>query len=329
MFLFTECLSSTGLGHLGRCTALAEILTESGLNVELILHSDGTGVVENTNYPVQVLDWKNTEILNSLIKRDIRYAFVDSYLADKEVYEIIQSNVQLIVIDDTNRISYPKESIILNPGFGGNYIDYSHEKTKLLSGADFVLLRKPFREKFLIPEIREKIESVLITVGGDDKLNLTPKILDWLNQNYPQWKKQILIGPAFKNLEEITSIQGKNTFFHKNLDATAIRDLMLSVDLAITAGGQTTYELARCGVPMIMIEVVSNQGGNIRGFNELGIPGLVGYKENTKFINQLSNYVEKLESFDFRNTIRERYSQIHSSRLTEWINDFICYHSEK
>jgi UDP-2,4-diacetamido-2,4,6-trideoxy-beta-L-altropyranose hydrolase len=104
---------------------------------------------------------------------------------------------------------------------------------------------------------------------------------------------------------------------------------MLSVDLAITAGGQTTYELARCGVPMIMIEVVSNQRGNIRGFNELGIPCLEGYKENTEFINQLSNYVEKLESFDLRNTIREKYSQIHSSRLSEWINDFICYHSEK
>ena len=285
--------------------------------------------MENADYPVKVLDWKNTEILNNLIKKNIRFVFVDSYLADKEVYEIIQSNVQLIVIDDTNRIPYPKESIILNPGYGGNYIDYAHEKTKLLSGADFVLLRKPFREKFLISEIREKIESVLITVGGDDKLNLTPKILDWLNHNYPHWKKQILIGPAFKNIGEITSIQNKNVFFHKNLDATAIRDLMLSVDLAITAGGQTTYELARCGVPMIMIEVVSNQRGNIRGFNELGIPCLEGYKENTEFINQLSNYVEKLESFDLRNTIREKYSQIHSSRLSEWINDFICYHSEK
>ena len=54
---------------------------------------------------------------------------------------------------------------------------------------------------------------------------------------------------------------------------------MLSVDLAITAGGQTTYELARCGVPMIMIEVVSNQQGNIRGFNELGIPGLEDIKK--------------------------------------------------
>ena len=283
----------------------------------------------NSHYPIHVSDWRSPEIINSLIKKNTRFAFVDSYLAEKEIYEVLQKKVQLVAIDDTNRIPYPKECIILNPGFGGNYIDYAHEKTKVLSGADFVLLRKPFRKKIKIPVVKVEIESVFITVGGDDKLNLTPKILELLNQNYPNWKKQILIGPSFKNLEQITKYQNENVFFHRNLDATAIRDLMLSVDLAITAGGQTTYELARCGVPMIMIEVVSNQGGNIRGFNELGNPSLEGYKENTKFINQLSNYVEKLESFKVRNTIREKYSQMQSSRLSEWINDFICYHSEK
>jgi spore coat polysaccharide biosynthesis predicted glycosyltransferase SpsG len=212
IFIFTECLSSTGLGHLGRCTALAEILTESGLNVELILHSDGTGVAKNGDYPIHILDWKNKEVLRDIIRtKKIQFAFVDSYLAENEIYKIIQSNCQLIVIDDTNRIAYPKESILLNPGFGGNYIDYAHEKTKVLSGAEFVLLRKPFREKFKIPEVKDKIESVLITVGGDDKLNLTPKILELLNQNYPQWKKQILIGPAFKNIEEISKYQNKNS----------------------------------------------------------------------------------------------------------------------
>ena len=86
------------------------------------------------------------------------------------------------------------------------------EKTKVLSGADFVLLRKPFRKKIKIPVVKVEIESVFITVGGDDKLNLTPKILELLNQNYPNWKKQILIGPSFKNLEQITKYQNENDY---------------------------------------------------------------------------------------------------------------------
>ena len=129
----------------------------------------------NSHYPIHVSDWRSPEIINSLIKKNTRFAFVDSYLAEKEIYEVLQKKVQLVAIDDTNRISYPKKSIILNPGFGGNYIDYAHEKTKVLSGADFVLLRKPFRKKIKIPVVKVEIESVFITVGGDDKLNLTPK----------------------------------------------------------------------------------------------------------------------------------------------------------
>ena len=40
------------------------------------------------------------------------------------------------------------------------------------------------------------------------------------------------------------------------------------MDFAITAGGQTTYELDRCGVPMVIIQTADNQAGNIRGFVE-------------------------------------------------------------
>ena len=49
-----------------------------------------------------------------------------------------------------------------------------------------------------------------------------------------------------------------------------MRDLMLSVDVAITAAGQTTYELMSCGVPMIPIKVVDNQKWNILGLQNEG-----------------------------------------------------------
>ena len=43
---------------------------------------------------------------------------------------------------------------------------------------------------------------------------------------------------------------------------------MLDSKFAITAGGQTTYELNSCKVPMIIIETADNQRGNIRGWIE-------------------------------------------------------------
>ena len=45
---------------------------------------------------------------------------------------------------------------------------------------------------------------------------------------------------------------------------------MWKCDLAISAGGQTTYELARVGVPTIAIGLAENQRNNIRGWIEKG-----------------------------------------------------------
>ena len=319
IFIFTESLSHTGLGHLGRCTALAEILIESGYYIEMILHSDGTGIGNNTNFPIHVLDWKNPEVLNNLLeKNNISFAFVDSYLADEKIYRVISNRVmKLISIDDTNRIAYPVGSTILNPGFGGNYIEYDKDKNTVLSGVKYVLLRKPFRENFTIPDLSENIQSVLVMVGGEDRLNLVPKILVWLKEKYPQWKKQIVIGPAFKNLDSIQESKDENTFLYKNIDAFAMRDLMLSVDLAITAGGQTTYELASCGVPMVIVEVADNQKKNIQGFSELGVPNLLGYKDEFNLFNKFTEIVSMLLSKEKRIAQREQFIRIKSNRLSQ------------
>ncbi len=288
----------------------------------MILHSDGTGTEKNANFPVHVFDWKNVVILKKILdKHNISIAFVDSYLAEANIYEIISKKVKkLISIDDTNRISYPFGSTILNPGFGGNYIEYNTYRNQIFSGAEYVLLRKPFREKFVIPDLRENIESILITVGGEDRLNIVPKILNLLKDKYPNKKKQIVIGPAFKNLDEILNYKDKNTYFHKNLNAYTMRELLLSVDLAITAGGQTTYELVQCNIPMVIVEVVKNQEKNIRRFSELGIYNLLGYEDNVEFLNQLSEILCKLESKDQRIFQREKFTHLQNNHLLQRLN---------
>ncbi|WP_061249370.1 PseG/SpsG family protein [Leptospira alstonii] len=271
IIIFTECLSSTGLGHLGRCTALAEILQEGGHDAEIVLHTDGTGLGAQTNVPIRVLDWKNQEILSDFLnKENPQIVFADSYLADVQVYETIHKKVQkLICIDDTNRIRYPKKALILNPGFGGMYLDYDKERNQVFTGIEYVLLKKPFRESFKISKIQEKIKSILVTLGGgDDQWDLVPKILELLTHGYPEWRKEIVIGPALRNIEEIKAKVDQNTNLHSGLSARDMRDLMLSVDLAITAGGQTTYELAKCGVPMIIVETAENQRLNMLVWKE-------------------------------------------------------------
>jgi spore coat polysaccharide biosynthesis predicted glycosyltransferase SpsG len=53
-------------------------------------------------------------------------------------------------------------------------------------------------------------------------------------------------------------------------DPPDVRGLMLGADVALCAGGQTTYELAATGTPAIAVQVAANQAGNLRGLEAAG-----------------------------------------------------------
>ncbi|EMJ93454.1 UDP-2,4-diacetamido-2,4,6-trideoxy-beta-L-altropyranose hydrolase [Leptospira kirschneri serovar Pomona] len=323
VFIFTECLTFTGLGHLSRCIALAEILQESKRNVEIVLHTDETGLGGQINVPIRVLDWKNLEMLFDFLNQENpQIVFVDSYLADIRIYETINKKAQkLICIDDTNRIPYPEKSIILNPGLGGQCINYDGTKNTVLTGIEYVLLRKPYRENFIFPNVREKVESILVTLGGSDQLNLVPKILEVLIKIKPEWKKEIVVGSSFQNIKEIKSITDRNTTLHLRMSASEMRDLMLSVDLAVTAGGQTTYELAKCAVPMIIIETAENQKLNVQTwYKYCGIPIILFEKITSKgALAYLSELIEKNQDRKIREDLNKKLKSFFKNSLLNGI----------
>jgi spore coat polysaccharide biosynthesis predicted glycosyltransferase SpsG len=63
---------------------------------------------------------------------------------------------------------------------------------------------------------------------------------------------------------------------HTNADMAQMANLMRNADLAITAAGQTMYELASAGVPSIAIQVAENQKLNIEGFQKAGFAVRMG-----------------------------------------------------
>ncbi|UOG59335.1 PseG/SpsG family protein [Leptospira noguchii] len=325
VFIFTECLTFTGLGHLSRCTALAEILQEAGRHVQIILHTDGTDLGDQTNVSIRFLDWKDLKILSDFLNSEnLETVFVDSYLADVDVYElIIKKTKKLICIDDVNRILYPERAFILNPGFGGEHLDYDKERNKIFTGIEYVLLRKPFRDLFEAPRFREKIKSILVILGGgDDKWGLIPKILEILTKEYPAWKKEIVIGPALRNLKEIESKKDRNTNLHSGLNAIDMRDLMLSVDLAITAGGQTTYELAKCEVPMVIIETAENQRLNTFSFLTKDLSLNVKFEELKVLENILNKTLYQMNASLSRARYKKNYHD-----LFDGMNSCVLYDS--
>ena len=54
------------------------------------------------------------------------------------------------------------------------------------------------------------------------------------------------------------------------VDPQEIASLMIGADLAIMAGGSSTYEAALLGLPMIIISIAENQKNHAKAWDDLG-----------------------------------------------------------
>lgn len=68
----------------------------------------------------------------------------------------------------------------------------------------------------------------------------------------------MVIGPVFRNVKEIEFLvrNQTNVFLHHSPD---IKKLVEKCDISISAAGITTYELAACGVPTLLVIAADNQ----------------------------------------------------------------------
>ena len=90
-----------------------------------------------------------------------------------------------------------------------------------------------------------------------------------------------MIGPFFHNVGAVESVArsaSRPICLVHNPDS--LYELMLRTDLAITAAGQTLYELACMGCPTIAIKTVANQDGQLTALAEAGFLLAAGDAEN-------------------------------------------------
>lgn len=300
VFLLTEGSSNIGFGHITRCTSLYDAFAEKQITPTFIINGDETIIPLLKNKKSIAFNWLiEKDKLFNLIK-DADIAVIDSYLADTTFYNHISETVKIpVYIDDTMRIDYPA-GVVLNGTIFAETLDYPKKKGVVyLLGCKYIPLRREFCE---VPEklIRQTIKTVLLTFGGDDIKNLTPKVLNILNQNFPHYTKKVVIGEGFKNIQYIESLKNENTELVYFPDAEGMKKVMLESDVAISAAGQTLYELARVGVSTIAVAVAENQMNNVMGFQKAGFIEYAGWWKDRILLNNIDSKLTSLIDCDRR-----------------------------
>jgi UDP-2,4-diacetamido-2,4,6-trideoxy-beta-L-altropyranose hydrolase len=303
ILIITEAGLNIGLGHITRCTSLYQAFEENGIVPELIINSNDNSIeklLRGKRY--QIFNWLNrTKRLFDLME-NVPIVIIDSYLANADFYENISKVIKIpVYMDDNKRIKY-KRGIVVNGAINAEKIGYPQKDgITYLLGAKYTPLRKEFWEVSK-RKTREGVEYVMITFGGDDSEDMTTKILKLLNKNYPKMIKKVIIGQSFKNVEKIERLKNKTIELIYYPDAEKMKEIMLESDIAISASGQTLYELARVGVPTIGICMAENQLRNIKGLEKTGFLEYVGWYNKDNLMGRVNDSIKYLENAKARKT---------------------------
>src|ERR1700674_102554 len=181
-----------GIGHVMRCLALAQAWQDAGGTASLAanelpdglsprLTAEGISVSRIHATPGSREDAAETVAQAHRLKAD--WVVIDGDRFGSDFLETVRTaGFRVLLIDDfADRESFPAD-LIVNPNLDDDGEPYRKRgaTARLLMGPSYVLLRREFRKGAKKREIRQTGNRILVTLGGSDPENLTPKIADAL-----------------------------------------------------------------------------------------------------------------------------------------------------
>jgi spore coat polysaccharide biosynthesis predicted glycosyltransferase SpsG len=156
-----------------------------------------------------------------------------------------------------------------------------------LLGGDYVIFDEDIRRKAEIPSSwNEQPERAVITIGGSDIQNVTPRAMRAFENTAVD--VDVIIGPGVSEsrrneIKTTTSVPGTSFHVHENPDNFA--ELLHRADFAVSALGLTTYELFALKTPIIGIETAPDQAPKATFIRQNDI-GLVIENKSTEAIEK-------------------------------------------
>ena len=298
-----------GTGHIMRCLTLADELRERGVEVYFIcrmLPGNLCDLIEQKGYIVyrlpypgqqpdsvthhaQLLEanWQaDAEETRTILEKEtggIDWLIVDHYALDIRWETLMRPHAKkIMVIDDLADRPHDCDLLLdqnLYENMETRYQTLIPGHCLTLLGPGYVLLRPEFKK--VRQNLRQRdgtVKRILIFFGGSDLTNETAKALKAVQPiNRPEVVIDVVVGSTNLHKEELQKLCSArpNTSFYCQVKNMA--ELMAVADLAIGAGGTTTWERCFLGLPSITLIVAQNQADIIRAVAAKGAAWNLGW----------------------------------------------------
>ena len=302
-----------GSGHVVRCITLAKALRNQGVScrffvrahphnlLELIClekfdvvvlpfnngdYNDFAHGEENSFYsPWLGVGWKTDalETIDALSGTRPDWLIVDHYALDARWEALLREHVdKIMVIDDLANRNHHCDLLLdqnLTVNEQSRYDGLLPQTCARLIGPRYALLQNEYAELHpRTPARKGAINRILIYFGGADVNNITGLALSaFLSLNRKDISVDVVISSSNPNAGAIQEMALGNSriVIHRSLPSLA--GLMLKADLAIGAGGATSWERCCLGLPSLIITLAENQIPIATALDEYGYAQWLGH----------------------------------------------------
>jgi UDP-2,4-diacetamido-2,4,6-trideoxy-beta-L-altropyranose hydrolase len=288
-----------------RCLTLANALKKNHLKVFFVarhIHAEIATLISEQGHEVVLLDYPLTSehddlkhsgwlrasqitdakaIIDALKNQSIDWVIVDHYALD-ERWEFCLRSVakKIMVIDDIADRQHDCDILLDQNYYGDMELRYQNKvppHCKLILGPKYALLRDEFYQtRQLLIAKTGKVKRILITFGGVDAENYTAKAIHAITQlTEYELTVDVVIGAQHPNKDEIEQLCKKFGYIC-HVQTNKMAELMASADIAMAAGGATSWERCAIGLPSIIVSLADNQHEIAKSLDNIGVAFFIG-----------------------------------------------------
>ena len=279
-----------GSGHVMRCLTLAVELRDLGHTVEFITRTHPGNLdeyINSKNFKIHSLpatldpdipqslvgyeQWLGVglevdaeESIKALAGTQADWLIIDHYALEQTWEQKLRAHARkIMVIDDLANRRHDCDLLL-----DQNYIHDCNRydplllpATTMLLGPDYALLRKEFvGNPHSTEKKHEEINRIFVFFGGSDSDNLTSTALKALIQpGLNHLKVDVVIGSANPNFTEVKALVSAHPNARIYMQVENMAELMSKSDIALGAGGTTTWERMAVGLPCVVVTIAENQ----------------------------------------------------------------------
>jgi UDP-2,4-diacetamido-2,4,6-trideoxy-beta-L-altropyranose hydrolase len=271
IYILTDSLPSSGLGHARRTISLGQALRTQGCEVAYWLLSESrTDIFEAAGFSPTVLhDPADTRFLGQLLSQaQDPLLIVDTYLLAQDFYDKLVNSLPVVPIfafdDYGEKIGLPLLGVI-NPGLGADQIPYPGRlKPFSAIGPEYM----PLPEECLQARLQKNIsnqggqvlpQNILLVMGASDPERQTERLTRILLAMSESFILHVVAGPHYGPHDALKILCASDQRAILHIAPKDFHRLAASCDLAIVSAGLTVAELLHLGVPVAALALADNQ----------------------------------------------------------------------